>query len=225
MTTDDNPFARHDNPNTFSALAFKPVNRTPYFFNLWLSTSLSVAPGPSRPAQDEQDFLTWVSYIERWGPGEDGVGAGRCTSTIHASIIGVCLGRFHCLQSSCRAFGLTERRPAAPLLLFGGFFALIHPCRALGSTRRRHHGLPFGLVGFLCLQPGIQTPPFTRGRIFLSHAEAGWNASTPTARNFFFLEARDASPGRGMFATSPGTLTSTYTSDVGDILPNVTIKH
>ena len=40
-------------------------------------------------------------------PGDDGVGAGRCTNAIHASIIGVCLGRLlpPVIMSGLRAYG------------------------------------------------------------------------------------------------------------------------
>ena len=106
-----------------------------------------------------------------------------------------------------------------------GFFALIHPYRALGSTRGRHHGLPFGLVRLLRLQPSNTNAAFSRGRFFLSHAEAGWIASTPTARNFLLPR------GQGRVAWLGGVCYITQVSmaainlrQVSDILFDVTIK-
>ena len=65
------------------------------------------APGPSRPAQDEQVFFAMDKLHRAVDPGDDGVGAGRCTNAIHASIIGVCLGRLlpPVIMSGLRAYG------------------------------------------------------------------------------------------------------------------------
>ena len=157
--------------------------------------------------------------------GDDGVGAGRCTNTIHTSIIGVCLGRF---TASSHHVGPSGLRRGDLRLLFcclSGYFTLIHPYRALGSTRGRHHGLPFGLVRLASLQPSNINAAFSRGRFFLSHAEAGWIASTPTARNFLLPR------GQGRVAWLGGVCYITQVSmaainlcQVSDILPDVTIK-
>ena len=158
-------------------------------------------------------------------PGDDGVGAGRCTNTIHTSIIGVCLGRF---TASSHHVGPSGLRRGDLRLLFcclSGYFTLIHPYRALGSTRGRHHGLPFGLVRLASLQPSNINAAFSRGRFFLSHAEAGWIASTPTARNFLLPR------GQGRVAWLGGVCYITQVSmaainlrQVSDILLDVTIK-
>ena len=89
------------------------------------------APGPSRPAQDEQDFLPWISYIERWirVTTESGRAASRTLSMPPSSEF---VWEGYCLQSSCRAFGLTERRPAAPLLLSERF---LHPHSSIPGSR------------------------------------------------------------------------------------------
>ena len=182
------------------------------------------APGPSRPAQDEQDFLPWISYIERWirattesgGPLHE-----RYPCLHHRSLSG------KVIASSHHVGPLGLRRGDLRLLFccLSGFFTLIHPYRALGSTRGRHHGLPFGLVRLLRLQPSNTNAAFSRGRFFLSHAEAGWIASTPTARNFLLPR------GQGRVAWLGGVCYITQVSmaainlrQVSDILLDVTIK-
>ena len=197
------------------------------------STSLSLRlrqghlSGPSlRVSQDEQDFLPWISYIERWirATTELRRAAARTLSMPPSSEF---VWEGYCLQSSShhRPSGLWRGDLRLLFCCLSGFFTLIHPYRALGSTRGRHHGLPFGLVSLLRLQPSNTNAAFSRGRFFLSHAEAGWIASIPTARNFLLPR------GQGRVAWLGGVCYITQVSmaainlrQVSDILLDVTIK-